>query len=195
MLVTNILEVSKSERTKAHLQDTALRLFAEHGFDGVTVDQIAEAAGTSHMTFFRHFPTKESVVLDDPYDPMIGHAVAIQDPDLPPQERVRMGMLSVVEHMDEDDRTIASRIRLAAEHSSLRARIWENNQRTESVIIDALAESGVPTLEAAVAAGSILGAITAALITWAREDAPAPLSDYLTLALNQLAAAPAQVSS
>ena len=37
------------------LQDTALDLFEEHGYDNVTVDQIASAAGVSHMTFFRHF--------------------------------------------------------------------------------------------------------------------------------------------
>jgi AcrR family transcriptional regulator len=49
-----------------------LELFLRDGYDATTVAAIARAAGVSHMTFFRHFPTKESVVLDDPYDPVTG---------------------------------------------------------------------------------------------------------------------------
>ena len=59
----------------------------------MTVDQIAKAVGVSHMTFFRNFPTKESVVFDDPYDPVIAETVAAQPGDLPVLERVRRGIL------------------------------------------------------------------------------------------------------
>ena len=47
------------------LRRTALRMFTEQGFDAVPVTAIAKAAGVSHMTFFRHFPTKEAVVVND----------------------------------------------------------------------------------------------------------------------------------
>jgi AcrR family transcriptional regulator len=60
---------SKSERTRARLQQVAVDMFAERGFDGVTVAEIAEAAGVTQMTFFRYFLTKEQVLLDDPYIP------------------------------------------------------------------------------------------------------------------------------
>jgi AcrR family transcriptional regulator len=57
-----------SERRRRLLRDeigrVALRLFAEHGFDNVTVDDIAAAAGTSPRTFFRYFATKDEIVLD-----------------------------------------------------------------------------------------------------------------------------------
>ena len=54
------------ERKKHHTQqlilDTATRLFAERGFDGVTVAEIARAAELSEMTVFNYFPTKEDLV-------------------------------------------------------------------------------------------------------------------------------------
>jgi AcrR family transcriptional regulator len=49
-------------RTREALIDAALMLFARDGFDATTTDQITRAAGVSPRTFFRYFPTKESVV-------------------------------------------------------------------------------------------------------------------------------------
>jgi AcrR family transcriptional regulator len=44
------------------LQQAALELFAKHGYDTTTTEAIAEKAGVSPRTFFRYFPTKESVL-------------------------------------------------------------------------------------------------------------------------------------
>ena len=188
MLVTNIVEVSRSEDTKGRLQEVAVALFAERGFDNVTVAEVARTAGVSHMTFFRHFATKEAVVLDDPYDPVIAAAVAGTDNSLPALERVRMAVLESWEGLDEpgDDLTRA-RIELAAGHPKLRARVWENNRRTEEIIVAALCNGDVPTLEAKVAAGAVLGALTAALFDWAETPAGDTLGDRVRRAMVLLA--------
>ncbi|MEM9038052.1 MAG: helix-turn-helix domain-containing protein [Actinomycetota bacterium] len=54
-------EASTAER----LEQVALELFSTHGYDEVTTEQIAEAAGVSARTFFRHFPTKLAVLIGD----------------------------------------------------------------------------------------------------------------------------------
>ena len=164
-----------------------MELFVRQGFDGTTVAQIADAAGVSHMTFFRYFPTKESVVFDDPYDPLIADLIAAQDPALPALERVRRGLLAgwtaVPEPTAEATR---AKIRLIAGHPRLAAGVWENNRRTEDLIVSSLAATGVDRVEARVAAGACLGGLTAALLDWASEPDGQELRDRITMALDFL---------
>ena len=50
-------------QTRRVLRDAALKLFAARGYDATTTEEIAEKAGVSARTFFRYFPTKESVLI------------------------------------------------------------------------------------------------------------------------------------
>jgi len=162
----------------------ALRLFEKRGFDEVTVDEVAREAGVSHMTFYRYFPTKESVVLDDPYDPIIGEAVASTDRRLPPLHRVVAGVEGALTGAATlDERLTRRRIGVAVGSRSLRARIWENNSRTEEIIVDALERTGVDLLQARVAAGAVLGGLTAALLDWAGRSEDGRLEEHLRTAL------------
>jgi AcrR family transcriptional regulator len=56
------LRERKKRRTRQAIADAAMRLFLQHGFDNVTVAQIARAADVSEQTVFNHFPTKERLV-------------------------------------------------------------------------------------------------------------------------------------
>jgi AcrR family transcriptional regulator len=62
-------EISRRERKKAQtrkaIADTALRLFLERGFDGVSIKEIADIADVAVTTVFKHFPSKEALIFDE----------------------------------------------------------------------------------------------------------------------------------
>ncbi|MER7950661.1 helix-turn-helix domain-containing protein [Streptomyces sp. NPDC096079] len=62
------LRERKKQRTRQTLIDTALDLFGAHGFDGVTLDGLCEAAEVSKRTFFRYFAGKEDVAMSPTQD-------------------------------------------------------------------------------------------------------------------------------
>nr|WP_216645477.1 TetR/AcrR family transcriptional regulator [Isoptericola halotolerans] len=175
-------------RTRARVLDAALDLFERQGYDGTTVAQIAAAAGITPMTFFRHFPTKDAVLVSDPYDPLLAEAVAAQPRDLPAVERVRRGMLAALGTIEPvEHATAVRRVRLVAASPALRAAVVLATYDTERAITDALVDDGVPHLDAAVAAAACLGACTAALFAM---PADADLGAVVTRALDVLGETP-----
>lgn len=95
------LQERKQDLVRNEIWKAAVRLFAERGFDGATIEQIAEAAGVSPRTVFRYYPTKESVVLEsiDGYGDAVLAAIAGQperDPDL---ETVRTAVLCICDQI------------------------------------------------------------------------------------------------
>src|SRR4051812_15470340 len=51
-------------QTRARISAVATRMFLERGFDAVTVAEVAQEAGVSSVTVFKHFPRKEDLLLD-----------------------------------------------------------------------------------------------------------------------------------
>jgi AcrR family transcriptional regulator len=189
MLVTNIARVVMSgrrEQTHDRLLACALDLFEQQGFDQTTVAQIAAAAGVTPMTFFRHYPTKEGLLLDDPYDPVMATRVAAQPRSLAPLARAVAGVRDAWRQLPEPEgRTVRRRVRIAAGSPSLRAGIAANNARTEHLLAEQLITDGADPLAARVAAAAVLAGITAALLEWSQRD-NLPLGDAVRAALDTL---------
>lgn len=176
---------SRSFRTRTRILDAALDLFEAGGYDATTTAQVAEAAGVTQMTFFRHFPTKASVLVSDPFDPLIAESVGAQPCDLPALERTRRGMLAALATIDMvEDATARRRIRLVGSLPSLRAAVAGSMAATEVAIVDVLVADGVDRLEARVAAAACLAAAGAALLEL--PDLDLTLGQAVTRALAQL---------
>ena len=62
--MTTGLRERKKRETRQAISDIATALFVEHGFDAVTIAQVAQAAGVAKMTVTNYFPRKEDLVFD-----------------------------------------------------------------------------------------------------------------------------------
>jgi AcrR family transcriptional regulator len=134
------LRERKKLKTRRSIQEHALRLFQEQGYEATTVEQIAEAAEVSPSTFFRYFPTKEDTVLTDEYDPLILEALRAQPPELSPAEALRNVLRELIgEMLSADRQRILDRSRLMLSVPALRARQWEQTKATQERIVEALA--------------------------------------------------------
>ncbi len=159
----------RRRRTRRSIRAAALDLFAREGFDAVTIDQIAAAAGVSPVTFFRYFPAKEDLILGPP-DLVFLEEIAAHAP-APSQEEAggpseageteaggAPGILNRVAEAGEaytraaDDETVARleyRMRLIAGTPALRAALYARSADWTDAVSGLLARES-PRLEESV---------------------------------------------
>ncbi|EXG82993.1 TetR/AcrR family transcriptional regulator [Cryptosporangium arvum] len=99
--MTGRRELHKQETRRA-LQEAAVRLFEQDGYDRTTVRDIAAAAGVTERTFFRYFATKEELVLGEVLDllPVIREAVIERPAGETPYQAVRSALLALLDGLD-----------------------------------------------------------------------------------------------
>ncbi|WP_031464822.1 TetR/AcrR family transcriptional regulator [Sciscionella sediminilitoris] len=164
----------RKRRTRQSIQEHAMRLFLEQGFETTTVNQVAEAAEVSAMTVYRHFPTKEHLVLSDDYDPDILELVRAREPGEPLVTRIGRALADGLSRLSEPELDLLlRRIRLMLSAPALRARLLENQHATQAAVVEALrGERTDPEWEfrLRICADACFTATTAALIRWAETD-------------------------
>ena len=89
------LRERKKAKTRALIQQIALRLFRDQGYAATSIEQIAEAAEVSTTTVFRYFPTKPDLVISDDLDARFLEAARAQPADLNIVQLVRNSIRSV----------------------------------------------------------------------------------------------------
>jgi AcrR family transcriptional regulator len=186
------LRERKKLKTRRAIQEHALRLFRERGYDATTVEQIAEAAEVSPSTFFRYYPTKEDTVLSDEYDSLIVESLRAQPPELSPAAAARNTLREIVGAMLADDRErLLDRTRLLLAVSALRARQWDQMRESQDLLVDVLAERlGRPAadLEIRSFVAAILAVWETAIMAWVGDDGRGDLLGMLDRGIDFLAA-------
>ncbi len=133
------LRARKKAATRTAIADAAGRLFGEHGFDHVSVESVARAAGVSKQTVFNYFPTKEDLVFDRAQEVQAIMVAALRERGAKsPVDAFReltRAFWSRIESLS-DDRPQASFFRISQSTPSLRAYSRELGAR----VVAALAE-------------------------------------------------------
>ena len=135
------LRERKKARTRAAIREHAFRLFRAQGYDATTVEQIADAAEVSPSTFFRYFPTKEDVVLQDDLDLLWLEAIREQPPEVGPIAALRAGVHTAFARMGEAEwAQLRETSELALAVPAVRGRMLEELARTTQALAEAVAE-------------------------------------------------------
>jgi AcrR family transcriptional regulator len=152
------------------IRDAALELFAEHGYEATTVDQIAERAEVSKATFFRYFATKGEVIftsegyrLEPLGDAIVGRPA--REHDLVAAARaIRDEWVPTLE-----PRRIERQTRAAASSPLLRGLSFDLGQQWQDIVAEALArrhELAAPDPRCRLVADLVFVALSNAVNRW-----------------------------
>ena len=157
------LRERKKLKTREAIRREAFRLFDENGYANTTVEQIADAAEVSPSTFFRYFPSKESVLLADDMDPIMLEALERQPRELSPMAAIRRAAEETFATMSEDQWEVErTRQRLIFSIPEIKSAMYDEYYRTIRIFTEALSQRlgrDRDDFELRVFAGALTGAI------------------------------------
>ncbi|MET8543954.1 TetR family transcriptional regulator [Kitasatospora sp. NPDC004799] len=165
------LRERKKQQTRELLADTAMGLFAERGFDRVTVTEVARAAGVSPNTVFNYFPTKEDLFFDR-QEEVVAHLAEVVRHRPVGSSAVDAVRAELLAAFASGEPTVglhpgmAAFWRIVEDSAALRARLLELGERAEAALAAVLAEESGAAPEdplPRIVAGAVAGAHRAAL--------------------------------
>jgi AcrR family transcriptional regulator len=176
------LRERKKIKLRRSVQREALRLFAQQGYEDTTVEQIADAADISTTTFYRYFPTKEDVVLDDDYDPIVEHVIdgGVDGELLVATVRTAIAAVAAAVELDRD--AALARLRLFASVPALKARQGAEGRKSFEFFVRLFAaRSGRPVgdYRLRVITAAFVAAQLEAARCWADDDGTGSLSQLM----------------
>ncbi|MFD8716834.1 TetR/AcrR family transcriptional regulator [Streptomyces sp. NPDC059629] len=151
------LRERKKRETRQRISNVATVMFREHGFDRVTVTEVARAAGVSAMTVFNYFPRKEDLFLDRIPEAVEAFAGAVRgraadEPPLAALRRLAFRFIDARHPLGGLGEGFAGFWTVVADSPALLARAREGAEEVERALAGALADAGTadPGLVAAV---------------------------------------------
>ncbi|SIS09134.1 TetR family transcriptional regulator [Microbacterium sp. RURRCA19A] len=179
------------DAVRSRITEVALELFAEHGFDNVTVEQIAAEVGISARSFNRYFPTKEDAALGDAF--RWGHVVRDNLATRPADESVWTSLQASYEallaiaprHVEQDKRSM----QVLMSTSSLRAKNIEKHLSWANLLTPVVADrlrGDDREYRAATIVQASLVCFDIAMQAWAKPGEQTPPTEFLRTAFDQL---------
>jgi AcrR family transcriptional regulator len=155
----------KKERTRKAISTAAITLFLAHGYDEVSISQIADAAEVSRRTLFAYFPTKEDLVVHRfaDHETESGRVVRQRPDGQSPLAALRERYLDGLRARDPitglcDMPEVVGLFRMLLETPALAGRMLRFISAGERALADALRDTaGASQLTAALAAAQIAG--------------------------------------
>jgi AcrR family transcriptional regulator len=173
---------------RRRLQQAALELYLERGYDATTAAQIAERAGVTERSFFRHFTDKREVFFDGEaaLRTALVTAVAEARDGLPPLAVLRDAYVAVVPILEENRPLAEAREPVFAATPALRERALAKTEALNGAVAEALRERGLPVSVALLAAQIAMAAFGHAARTW-RTDPSQDLRALIAMAFDDIA--------
>jgi len=174
----------------------AVDLFTEQGYDATTVAQIAERAGVTKSTFFRHFPDKRELLVagQETLSRLLAEGIAEAPAGATPLEAVGAGLVRASSTMGPLNRELAPRLKAAvAASAELQERDALKSVGLAAAMTGALRARGVPGPTAELAAELGVLAFKRAFAAWSESDRD-DMAQYALDALEELRAASASLS-
>ena len=176
----------------------AVDLFTEQGYDATTVAQIAERAGVTKSTFFRHFPDKRELLVagQETLSRLLAEGIAEAPADASPLEAVAAGLERASNAMGPMNRELAPRLKAAvAASTELQERDALKSVSLAAAMAGALVARGLPDPTAALAAELGVLAFRRGFAVWSEgeREADEGLARHALAALDELRAASASL--
>jgi AcrR family transcriptional regulator len=169
----------------------AMELFAERGFEQTTAVDIAERAGVTERTFFRHFADKREVLFDGSATMVhtVHEAILAAPGDLSPLEAALTGIVAAGNLLEERRDHAVRRSRIIAANPSLQERELLKLAAMVDTTAEALRKRGAPEPAADLAAHSAVTVFHVAFASWISEQAQPSFAECVaqtTAALRKL---------
>jgi len=175
----------------------ALQLFDGRGYDATSVAQIAEHAGLTKTTFFRHFPDKREVLFagQDIHAQLLADGIAAAPGNATPLEAVAAALDAVTASFRPVQREFGPRLlAVIAGTSELRERAAFKHAGLVAAMAEGLRERGVPELAAGLAAEIGVRAFDDAFARWVDPATEQTFPELARQALGELRAAAATLT-
>lgn len=171
------------------VQASAVALFESDGYDSTTVEAIAEDSGVSASTIYRHFGTKERLVLWDERDQVVDAELLKRLSRQPPVEAFRDAVIVALAERD-DIETFLRRLKLIYAEPAIWGAAAQEDQTDRFELAKAFALTDLRrkvTIADEVTAAVCLAALDVALDRWQQSDATTSLSDLINEAVSAAA--------